>query len=234
LRRISSEVVLILLLTMGFLTLKLVQPVESLDLGVLFFDDFDDGVADGWTEYSGSWSVIDGEYFTSIGIANSIVTVDDLTLSNCIIETRLRFTDSTGFRAGIVCRYTDNEHFYAFAISNEYDVAWMKIYTPEYPLYGYNNESMLAQIPVYPNINYTLRVQVHDGTFTGFLDDQELVSWTDGNYTIGNVGLLAHRADVFFDDFRVLRHPLTVPDDYGTIHEAINNANEGDTIFVRN
>ena len=31
LRRISSEVVLILLLTMGFLALKLVQPVESLD-----------------------------------------------------------------------------------------------------------------------------------------------------------------------------------------------------------
>ena len=42
----------------------------------LFFDNFDDGVADGWTPQLGTWEVIDGEYFTSIGtltgMSNSI------------------------------------------------------------------------------------------------------------------------------------------------------------------
>jgi nitrous oxidase accessory protein NosD len=30
------------------------------------------------------------------------------------------------------------------------------------------------------------------------------------------------------------QNTITVPDDFSTIQEAINNANEGDTVFVRN
>jgi parallel beta-helix repeat protein len=237
--KLVSETMLTLLLISMLAFSFNIQPAKTdADKEALFFDDFDDGLADGWTENLGVWSVIAGEYYTSVGIANSITTVDDLNLSDCTIEVELQLTDSIGFRAGIVFRYIDNEHFYAFAISNEYDVAWMKIYTPQYPLYGYNNESMFANVTISPNTNYTLKVQVQGETLTGFLDDQELVSWTDGNYSIGKVGLLVHRADVYFDDFRVYSIPRTWivdddgPADFHIIQKAINAANEEDDIFV--
>ncbi len=44
----------------------------------------------------------------------------------------------------------------------------------------------------------------------------------------------ASEAQVRFDDADFSVRTVTVPDDYATIQEAINAANEGDTVFVRN
>ena len=90
----------------------------------IILDDFNDGVADGWTEHLGTWSVISGEYFISVGIVeNGISTVSGLNLTDCKVETKLRFNPAVNFRAGIVFRYTDNEHYYSFELSDEYDCA---------------------------------------------------------------------------------------------------------------
>jgi len=199
-----SSIKISLLLLIYILTLTFnILPVKSINSEVLFFDDFNDGVADGWTEHLGTWNVINGEYFVTVGIVeNGISTVDDLTLDDCIIETRLRFRDtSVGFRAGIVFRYTDNEHYYAFQISNEYDKVSFKKYTPEAPEYG---EFIIENdYPVYSNVDYILRVEVHGDRFTGFINGDEVLSSTDKRYKYGKVGLRARRADVFFDDFIV-------------------------------
>lgn len=55
-------------------------------------------------QHLGTWSVIDGEYFVSVGfVENGISTVNELNLADCMIETNLRFSDTeVGFRAGIV------------------------------------------------------------------------------------------------------------------------------------
>ena len=172
---------------------------------ILFFDDFNDGVAEDWTEQLGSWNVIDREYFTSVGIANSISTIEDLTLDDYIIETKLRFRDtSVGFRAGIVFRFLDNEHYYIFQVGNEYDKVEYEIYTPEYSLYGQNFGGLWSvDYPIDLNVNYTLRVEVVGNTFTGFLNGEKILSVTDDSYKSGRIGLFAHRADVFFDNFTV-------------------------------
>jgi parallel beta-helix repeat protein len=212
----------------------------------LFFDNFDDGSADGWTEFceeSGFWDVVSGEYFVTVEIVeNGISVVDSLNLADCVIETRLRFSDSeVGYRAGIVFRYVDNENYYSFEIGNEYDEIDIIKYSSINPEYGekrtfiqpsFGNSSIIIDA----NIDYTLRIEIVGSTFTAFLDDQQVLSWVEETYTIGKVGLRARRADVSFDDFQVsyILKTITVPDDYLTIQAAINAANDGDTIFVRN
>ena len=197
--------IMLSLLVTTMLTLALnIQPVKS-NPGVLFSDDFNDNVADGWTEHLGTWSVIDGEYSVSVGIVeNGISTVDSLTLSDYVIEANLRFTDSVGFRAGIVFRYTDNAHYYAFEPSNEYDDIGLIKYTPENSGYGTVITSTGNwAYPIERDTDYLLKVIVQGDTFTCFINGEEVISGSDGSYTTGKVGLRARRADVFFDDFTV-------------------------------
>jgi len=73
------------LLLIGMLTLAFnIQPAKTQSEGeLLFFDDFDDGVADGWTPQRGyTWEVIDGQYVSSHGLGKSISIIDDLTFSD--------------------------------------------------------------------------------------------------------------------------------------------------------
>jgi len=180
----------------------------------LFFDDFNDGTADGWTEHLGTWNVINDEYFVTVGLVeNGISTVNGLTLTDCIIEVTLRFSDTeVGYRAGIIFRYVDNEHYYSFEIGNEYDEIDIIKYSSKNPEYGesrtfiqpsYGNSSIIIDA----NVDYTLRIEVHGNMFTAYLNDQEVLSWTEETYSSGKVGLRARRADAFFDNFKVTEIP---------------------------
>ena len=180
----------------------------------IFSDDFNDGIADGWTEHLGTWNVINGEYFVTVGLVeNGISTVNGLTLTDCIIEVTLRFSDTeVGYRAGIIFRYIDNEHYYSFEIGNEYDEIDIIKYSSKNPEYGesrtfiqpsYGNSSIIINA----NIEYTLRIEVHGNMFTAYLNDQEVLSWIEETYLSGKVGLRARRADVFFDNFTVTELP---------------------------
>jgi parallel beta-helix repeat protein len=235
-KKLVSGIILTLLLT-SMLTLAFdIQPAKS-NPETVFFDDFNDGGANGWTESLGTWSVVNGEYLVSVGIVeNGISTVNDINLTDCIIEAKLRFTDTVGFAAGILFRYVDDEHYYAFELSNEYDCATLRKYSPANPDYGENLAyTPRGSLPIQSNVNYLLRVVIQGNRFTCLLDDQELFSEIDNDYSGGKVGLRARRADAFFDNFTVLPVPSTiiVPDNYPTIQEAINNANDGDTIYVK-
>lgn len=174
---------------------------------ILFYDDFERNISVNWIEHLGTWKIIDGKYFVSVG-TNGISTVAGLSLADYTIETKLRFTDSVGYRAGIVFRYTDTEHYYSFEIGNEYDEIDIIKYSPIAPGYGekrtviqpsYGNSSILIQ----PNVDYILKIEVKGNKFTAFLNGQKVLSWTDDSYSHGGVGLRARRADVYFDYFTV-------------------------------
>ena len=70
---------------------------------------------------------------------------------------------------------------------------------------------MTVKIPIASDTNYTLRIEVYGDHFTGFVDDQEVLSvllsahlsGVEESYALGAVGLHAHRADVFFNAFTV-------------------------------
>lgn len=173
--------------------------IQPLSADSNYTDNFDDGLADGWTQQMGSWAVTNREYCVSAGIVhNGISTINGLNLTDCIIETQLRFTDLVGYEGGIVFRYSDNAHYYAFQIGHEYD--HMEIITydasnPDYgnyakrafiqPLYGNNS------IPIDRNVNYTLRIEIQGTNFNAYLNGQSVLSWTDNTYSCGLIGLRA-------------------------------------------
>lgn len=173
---------------------------------VIFYDDFGDNIADGWTKHLGTWSVVDGEYRASVPgvIETGISTVDALNLTDYVIQTKVRFTDAVGFRAEIIFRFTNNE-YYTFGLSNEYDVAFLAFYQDLADV-----GEILADTggdgsyPIQTHTEYLLRVEIQGNTFKCFIDDVELFSRTDETFSSGRVGLRARRADVFFDNFKVV------------------------------
>jgi len=172
----------------------------------VFFDDFDDGVADGWTVQLGNFQVVKGEYYTENEIGEkSVSIVDGLVLTDCIIEVNLRFTDAeTGFRSGIVFRYIDDEHYYVLYVSAETSAAEFCMFSPGDTHWGATIDGVVNRsVVVNYNTDYLLRVHIQGGTFTGFLNGEKILQVTDGNYTSGQVGLRAQRSDIFFDNFKV-------------------------------
>ncbi|XHH09930.1 MAG: family 16 glycoside hydrolase [Candidatus Bathyarchaeia archaeon] len=172
---------------------------------VSFSDDFTDGTADSWTEQVGSWKVTNAQYCVSVGIVeNGISTVNGMRLADCVIETQVKFTDSVGFRAGIVFRYIDDKHYYSFELSNEYDCLDIIKYTPQDPNYGDNTKlAQLKPFPIQSDKVYQLKVVVKGNLFHCYVDGKEVLNGTDNEYTYGTVGLRARRADACFDNFKV-------------------------------
>jgi len=199
--------IVLALLLASFLNFK--PFIQTVKAEPYFSENFNDGVADGWTPRLGSWRVMNGEYFVSVG-DNGISTLNGLNLTDCVIETQLRFTDSVGYKAGIVFRYSDNSHYYAFEIGNEYDHMEIIKYSPASPDYGesqgrafiqplYGNSSLVINA----NVNYTLRIEIQGSNFNAYLDGQKVLSWTDSSYNSGLVGLRARRADANFENFKI-------------------------------
>lgn len=165
-------------------------------------DNFDDGVADGWTQRSGSWNVINGEYCVSVDL-DGVTTVDGLDLADYTISTKLRFTDSVGFRAGIIFRFVDPTQYYFVHISKEYDSLGISKYTPENQYYGYLIAHYSADKLFQKDVDYQLKIIVSGNLFRCFIDGEEVLNGTDSSYTHGGVGLRARQADACFDNFKI-------------------------------
>jgi hypothetical protein len=210
-RRIPCVCVILVLLLSTLISFGAnLQPVKA---GQFFSDNFDDGVADDWTPQMGSWSVINGEYCVSVGVVeNGISTENGSNFKDCVIETKMKFTDEVGFRAGIVFRYTDNEHYYSFELSNEYNSLIIVKYSPQDSGYGTGVAGLVPEsiengtegaFPIQRNLDYTLKVVVQGNVFRGYVNGQEVVSGNDDSYANGLLGLRARRADACFDDFQI-------------------------------
>jgi len=192
------------------LTCDTVKNFTLTGANIPFSDNFDDGVADGWTQHDGSWSVINGEYCVSVGIVeNGITTVNGLDLTDCTIETKLRFTDPVGFRSGIIFRFVDPTHYYSIELGNEYDTLDMIKYTPESPHYGETFAQLRADNLFQKDVDYQLKIIVSGNFFRCFINGEEVLNGTDNSYTHGGAGLRARRADVCFDNFRIENAPIS-------------------------
>ena len=165
-----------------------------------------DGSCAGFRPLSGTWAVQNQAYTTHPPIANYLSTVNNITCSDCVIETKIKISSSdVGFSQGILFRVANVSNYYLLAISNEYDIVQFRRYSPaDDPTYGRSIGHINTRID--PDRWYTLKVRISGDTFTGYLNGSEVLTVSDSTFTEGMMGLYAHRTDVAFDDFSAQRN----------------------------
>ena len=200
-----------------FLAAGAVAPIQTALAEPIFSDDFNDVNAASWTPQQGTWTVADG-YYSSRTQENAISTIPT-TLTDYTLETKFKFNDSVGFRAGIIFRYLNPSQYYSFELSNEWDLIIFCKYLPSNPAYGTQDATWAAENRITPppqtyfapgtiknGIEYTLKVVVNGNTFTGYLTGgglSETLMWSDASYPTGTVGLRMRAAAASFDYFKL-------------------------------
>lgn len=181
--------------------------LERVGSGVqVFLDDFNGGNLENWTARQGSWSAVYGQYYVSAGLVETCISmVSALNLTDYSIEADVIFKDSgTGFDAGIVFRYVDNQNYYSFDLSREYGCANLRKCNPSDPEIGVGLASLAeGSYSVQYYTDYLIKIIVQNNNYTCFINNQRVLSAMDSSYLIGGVGLRARNADVLFDNFKV-------------------------------
>ena len=184
------------------------QPGEK-----LFLDDFSDASGN-WPQISdpnGSLGIANGAYHIQVLSAHfEVLATPGHAFRDVQVEadaTRLAGPVQNLF--GLVCRSSNPENFYFFAISSDGYYALGKIKN--------GKASMLGQEMMVSNTAITqgdgpnhLRFDCIGGTLTGYVNGQVIASSNDNDFSSGEVGLVAGAldtpgVDVAFDNFAVYK-----------------------------
>jgi len=178
---------------------------------VSYSDDFDVSNKGNWTEFAGEdvltqWQ--DGRfafdaYATSI---TAISTTNELNLDDVVVQADVyRMDDMLGNDMGLVCRYQDTDNYYSLSFGND-------DYVAIYKNVDGNWESLFNEF-----VDIDLSAEYHKVTVSCigtelslYVDDQLLVSVSDGDLLTGDVGLLVGTYEdvpimLAFDNFVVYK-----------------------------
>lgn len=203
-----------LLAVMVVLLGGLVQPSQ----GGTFFDDFDDGNADGWvfpynssqTQFPGGvWSVEDGTLVQHTGTDGNNGLVDNLVISDQVIEAQMH---TVGY-AGVVLWYqqVDNDWANFVAVFHNYQTGMWVGEMIDGHAYGYSYGGPWIGSDTW----YDLRVEADSatGNLTVDLDGVSLFTHVARTpYRTGLSGVYSGNEHGYFDNFRVTSNdiPLSV------------------------
>ena len=182
--------------------------VRSVGSVVIFEDDFSDGIADGWNEIHGTWTVSNSEYVGMIGgYDNTILTVAGIpSWSSYTIDARI-LPDFTGFfnDFGLVFYAQDANDFLRFTLGGED--------TPPEPRISHHMDlesvAELATVVSRPALVksqwYDVKLILSQDNVSGYVNRQ-LVAYASGlSFTEGFFGLIADDPVVHFDDIVVTK-----------------------------
>lgn len=183
------------------LAVTLTAPLVSAQT-VLFSDDFEDGVANGWTVYQGSWSVAtDGtRVYRQAGLSSKYRSAAGSSAwTDYAVQARVKPTAWNGsdrFTA-LAARFRDGRNTYLLALRSSNRVALLRIVA------GSTTTLASTSFSVTLNTWYTLRLEVNGTSLRGFVNGAQLLSATDGTFATGRVGGATDYSATNFDDFVV-------------------------------
>jgi hypothetical protein len=176
-----------------------------------FSDNFDDGNANGWTTYGGTWSVVSGQYNVAAN-AGAKSVADGTSFSNFTYDADV--TIGAAGDAGLIFRVTN-------------PATGMDSYTGYYAGISYagsvvlgkanNNWTQLATtaMTITANTLYHMRVVADGSIIKVYVADMVTpkINFTDSSYTVGAIGLRTFNADAKFDNVTV-NASVPAPTDY--------------------
>ena len=196
LRAALAAAVLVAAVALAVVTVPVAQAAALLS------ENFDDGVADGWSRSGGSWAVVaDGSlvYRQSGTSADAKAQVGSTTWTDYAVQARVKPTGFNGSarHVGVVARAQNMTSFYALALTNTGRLEIIKRAS--------GSPVTLAGVAasVVTGSWYTLRLEASGSTLTGFLNGTPVVSATDGAFAAGRAGLATYYASASFDDVLV-------------------------------
>ena len=162
------------------------QPPPKSFRGVLFEDDFNDGLDPAWEVVRGDWRVANDKLTTvSRDNERSIMLVGDPTWSDYVVECEIDFRARTSDAIEVIVRAQDGQNGMKY---------WMKVFSarPDWRIVEDGNETVLVEselgLPLSPNI----RIEVKDDNFVAYVDGEKWLSINDPTFTNGKVGLILH------------------------------------------
>ena len=180
---------------------------------VLFFDDFSDGVSDGWTPRAGSWEVTSSEPsipYSQIldpgGNHNRFATFyTEQEFTDFELEVDITSTSSVQpgyFNVGVAFR-ADNAGNYYRAVYHPTQDRGSRLWVAK-----------IVNDQVWPHIIFdegdyvsgpvsTFRVVARGNIFEAYIDDRFIASWVDHSYPSGFIGLTAENGSAQFDNVTI-------------------------------
>ncbi len=181
---------------------------------ILFWDDFTD-TSKKWnqvTSATGSTDYYNSTYRIVVNVPNQEAWANPANES--FIDTRIEVDsaphggpDDNDF--GIICRYVNAQQFYFSAVSSDGYYGIMKMTNQGIQQLGETAMKESDRINHGPSVNH-IRFDCIGSTLSLYVNGFQLDQQTDGEYTMGNVGLLAGTfttpgTDILFDNFYVFK-----------------------------
>jgi hypothetical protein len=196
--------VVLLVLALASLACLTTTPHQSGD--VLFSDDFS-RTNSGWDKYSDSrflTDYLDGTYRIQVNDTSSYAWANpgNRSFTDVRIEvdaTKAGGPDDNDF--GVICRTKDINHFYFGIITSDGYYGIIKMNGENSSLLGRDNLETSSLINQGAATNH-IRFDCIGSTLTLYVNGTQIDQQTDGEYTEGNVGLIAGTYDVSGTDIR--------------------------------
>ena len=186
-------------------------PVATSD-NLLFFDDFSDPNS-GWdqvdeTDYSTNYYNNAYRITVNTDMYDSWANPNIRTYTDAVIEvdaTKNNGPDENDF--GLICRYQDTDHFYYATISSDGYYGIVKVTSDSSDLLGRDYLEYSDYISQGNATNH-LRLECVGETLNFYVNGYLLDQQTDGDYSEGDVGLIAGTydtpgTDILFDNFSI-------------------------------
>jgi len=159
-----------------------------------FSDNFDDGNTDGWVFPYGQWSVENGTLVQRSGSDGNRALVDNLLISNQVIETQMRSAGYTG-----VVLWHQDDHWVAINLACQSGIAVTQFFDGNYYQYVYGDYYIDAR-------GYDVRVDADStsGELDIYVNDTLIFAYqTSTPYRTGLSGVWSGNDVGYFDNFRL-------------------------------
>lgn len=170
----------------------------------LLNDNFEDGLASGWTAANGSWSIVtDGtKAYKQTGISGEAFSIaGDYTWTDYTIEAKIKLYDlDPGDASGILARYTDSNNYYMLRLGNLNGTTKVQLYKKAGGTFTLLDDEALT---VTTGQWYTLKLILNGDSLAGYVDGAEKVSAADSSLSKGKIGARSYTESFSVDDVYV-------------------------------